>query len=242
MSGYPSTYNIDKAAIQSLFSSTSGNSKLDIISRLAVIDNMYSTNVNAYRGFALEEIADAILQISSNGSFSAKLSAFAANPTSGTIQAFGSLNQNLFNAKFGLNKIGNRNLDAISLISKYAYFETGCSFPIVDSLVSKYAPKVWHYCGLRGKYSCPNKSNILGYVSSINLFRSQFGNMSYDSVDCLLWTVGEFKKSNLSLILSKADFQKVVAINRNNRFDFASSQFTCSNQTLNDIYNLAKMI
>ena len=115
---------------------------------------------------------------------------------------------NLFTEKYGIGKEGNDKGQAISLITKYAYFETNFQFPIYDSIVREMYPLLWEYCGL-AKNEMPKMAsmvnNITVFIEALDLLKEKLGNpkqLTYDNLDRLLWHTGKIMRGNLSLILT----------------------------------------
>lgn len=236
-----SGFSSDKDTIKKVFSCTKlsvGNSiKYDILARLTLIDSMYSTQMNR-RYYALEELADELEKLA-NGNL-ANLNTlflnFAAKPDKSTKLA------ELFSKHYGIGKDGNEKGIAISLISKYAYFETGFKFPIYDTIACEMYPLVWNFCGF-AKKAMPkikyqeNKNSdksssdesgceidergceiMVAYVEAINLLIDKlnklFGSnyVTYDLLDRFLWFVGKIRRGNLSLILTRDEYLQTLKI------------------------------
>ena len=128
--------------------------------------------------------------------------------------------KNLFSEAYGIGKDGKEKGVANSLISKYAYFETGFQFPIYDSIACEMYPLVWHYCGF-DKKSMPklihqNKGGrvigcktLVEYTKAINLLIRKLDSkdINYDLLDRFLWFVGKIRRGNLSLVLSREEYE-----------------------------------
>ena len=116
---------------------------------------------------------------------------------------------NLFIEKYGIGKNGEDKGSAVSLISKYAYFETKFKFPIYDSIVREMYPRVWNYCGFPKSEILEFKYNdMTSFVEMINLMISKLNStyVNYDSLDRILWYVGKIYRGNLSLVLSRKEY------------------------------------
>jgi hypothetical protein len=126
---------------------------------------------------------------------------------------------NLFAERYGIGKDGSEKGVAVSLISKYAYFETGYRFPIYDSIACEMYPRLWNYCGW-AKSEMPKltlkdsnqqmlgDATIVAFTKGIDELIVRLGDdISYDHLDRLLWFVGKIYRGNLSLVLNKKDFE-----------------------------------
>ena len=212
-------YWLDKNVIKTIFSATKASEKSGILARLTLIDSMYSTQMNR-RYYALEEIAQKLYDISQHSDLKTFFTDYAKNPN--MTDDYG-----LFSANYGIGKNCTTKGVAISLISKYAYFETDYQFPIYDSIAREMIPLVWKYCGWGkspklsvhkiGTVKIDGGDTIKNFVNTINDTITRLGgNVSYDHLDRLLWFVGKIRRGNLSLLLSKADYIKCInAYNEN---------------------------
>ncbi len=125
---------------------------------------------------------------------------------------------NLFAENYGIGKDGSDKGVAVSLISKYAYFETGYGFPIYDSIACEMYPRIWSYCGFGKKtYQLTIKDSnqrmegdktIVAYTQAIDDLIKRLGvDISYDHLDRLLWFVGKIIRGNLSLVLNRKSYE-----------------------------------
>ena len=129
------SYMSDKRAIVNLFNNTKERTVDDIRLRLTVIDSMYSTQMNR-RYYALDELAEKLSSFSKDDFVS-----FASQrPVKDSFKG-------LWSGRYGIGKDGKEKGIAVSLISKYAYFETGFQFPIYDSIACEMLPLVNSFCG-----------------------------------------------------------------------------------------------
>ena len=203
-----SGYYRDKEAIEKLFESTRENldeSKIRI--RLTVLDSMYSTQMKMHP-FGVEDLANALWKCYlKNGSavLKDKLSQITQNPDKMDTEI-----QQLFSDTYGAKP---NNATAVSLISKYFYFETGFKFPIYDSIVREYLPRLYEYCGEPPKGIHAN--DIIGYIKTINYFFTDVikytaDESRYDTLDHLLWVAGKIISGNLSLLLNKEQYEKIT--------------------------------
>lgn len=195
-----------------------GYTRGDIIMRLAILDEFYSTNLDR-RYFGFDEMADAILSLGSRQ---------AARNYFYSIACGAKDNQKLFSRTYGIHKNGTPFAVATSLMSKYAYFELlqdnknyPLGFPIYDSLVQDIYPKVCAKLGITRKMKNNAKGNvdIEEYVDCLNKLRvvifdnnkSLFnGFQQFDILDAYLWRMGKFDVGNLSILLSKSDYFKLI--------------------------------
>lgn len=213
-------YSMDKTAIRQLFDRTDETVKSDILLRLTVIDSMYSTQMNR-RYYALTDLTEAMYSVQNekNRPLADLFKDFAKTPDASIFDYSGG---NLFRNHYGIGKDGNEKGIAISLISKYAYFTTGYEFPIFDTIVCETLPCLIEHLGiqktddLKIKKSRPNKKytgdeTMVSFVNVINKFISILGsNISYDSLDRLLWFVGKIRRGNLSLVLSREEYDQCI--------------------------------
>ena len=219
-----SGFSAGKEAIMQVFKTTSDCLKQDIFIRLALIDSMYSTQMNR-RYNALDELAGALEKLSKGkeGRLKQLFLDFAINPDR-MVEEFNYDEINLFSESYGIGKDGEDKGIAISLISKYAYFETGFKFPIYDSIACEMYPLVWKSCGFgdnRPQWRISANINNYGlktmveYVKAINVLIVKLGlnhnEKKYDHLDRFLWFVGKIRRGNLSLVLSREDYKKTIA-------------------------------
>ena len=221
-----SGFSADKDAILRVFKNTSDCKKEDILVRLTLIDSMYSTQMSR-RYYALDELAEALSILANNkkGKLRKMFLAFAKNPEQ-NLSIFNYNDDrkaltNLFSEYYGIGKNGSDKGIAISLISKYAYFETDFNFPIYDSIVCEMYPIVWHFCGFdknKPKLTYREKGKVIGdktmveYVKAINLIIEKLNSkvLNYNILDHYLWFVGKICRGNLSLILSRSEYEMAL--------------------------------
>ena len=215
-------FSSDKTAIENIFKMTNKRTLGDILLRLTVIDSMYSTQMNR-RYYALQELAEKLYCLHQTNPLPTLFRMFIEKK--GDIHLFdgqiGSEKFNLFAEKYGIGKDGADKGVAVSLISKYAYFETNYGFPIYDSIVCEMYPRIWKYCGWEGKtpvltvkdnnQQMVGDATIVKFVDAVNeLIKRLGGNFSYDHLDRLLWFVGKIYRGNLSLALERTDYEWCV--------------------------------
>ncbi len=217
----PSCFSIDKYLLKKLFKRTKSNSFNDIYTRLLVLDSTYSTQMTK-RYYGIGELAETIYLLSTRTEFRHNLEKFAENPTEESRSSF-KFNKkamvlfidrtndskrgvsNLFSEKYGINKNAEDKGLALSLITKYAYFETQQCFPIFDSIANERAPLIWHYCVSDSQPSLKKTDDIIEYISNINKLKNLLG-VSYDDLDCFLWHLGKLMRGNFSLIFSMEEY------------------------------------
>ncbi len=216
------SYSSDKQAISKLFANTDESIAEDILLRLTVIDSMYSTQMNR-RYYGLEELAEAMFALRKEKGLSL-VDLFIRFANSPDTSLFDYQGGNLFAQSYGIGKDAESKGVAISLISKYAYFCTNYKFPIFDSIVCETLPCLCTYLGfpkpklLKVKNKdASNSYRIDGMATMVNLtvainafFRELNISISYDSLDRLLWFVGKIRRGNLSLVLSKSEYECCV--------------------------------
>ena len=218
-----SGFSADKDAILKVFELTGGSKKEDILVRLTLIDSMYSTQMGR-RYYALEELADFLAKLASKAQvgLAQMFIDFAKSPEENSVK-FDNEGENLFSKSYGIGKDGNSKGVAISLISKYAYFETKFKFPIYDSIACEMYPLVWHYCGFNGESpkliytidtKIDGKKTLVEYLKAINLLIQNLNSavLNYDLLDRFLWFVGKIYRGNLSLILTCEEYKSVLQI------------------------------
>ena len=198
---------------------------------------MYSTQMSR-RYYALDELADFLVKLSEGkqGKLKQMFLDFAKAPkkhlslfnfTFNTPDKNGKqreFEKNLFAESYGIGKDGSDKGVAISLISKYAYFETGFQFPIYDSIACEMYPLVWKYCEFDKKgmpqliHSKNGKvvgdTTIIEYTKDINLLIKKLDckELNYDLLDRFLWFVGKIRRGNLSLVLSRDEYDLTMKL------------------------------
>ena len=224
-----SGFSTDKDAILRVFKNTSGCNKEDILVRLTLIDSMYSTQMSR-RYYALDELAEALAIIAKNkeGKLRQIFLDFAKSPEQNLYKfnyiGDGETQTNLFAECYGIGKDGGNKGVAVSLISKYAYFETEFKFPIYDSIACEMYPLVWHFCGFE-KHNLPKLTHsqngkvvgdktIVEYVKAINLIINNLNSekLNYDILDRYMWFVGKICRGNLSLVLSRSEYEEALKV------------------------------
>lgn len=205
-----SGYSLGKSTILKVFKATDGYSHEDILARLTLIDSMYSTQMSR-RYYGLEELAVALADVHNRKNLEEAFLDFLKDKDLKPFELRNSkkVRTNLFIEKYGIGKNGEDKGSAISLISKYAYFETKFKFPIYDSIVREMYPRVWNYCGFPKSEMLEFKYNdMTSFVEMINLMISKLNStyVNYDSLDRILWYVGKIYRGNLSLVLSRKEY------------------------------------
>ena len=136
-------YANDKQIIKDIFDKTSGNNYNEqaIVTRLTIIDRLYSTQMYL-RYYGIEELAQSIFDLGENeDEVREGFISFSKEPQNKNFESI----KNLFKRKYGIEKNGKATKRAISLITKYAYFQTGYAFPIHDSHVLKMYVEINEY-------------------------------------------------------------------------------------------------
>ncbi|MBR6541551.1 MAG: hypothetical protein IKT74_08510 [Bacteroidales bacterium] len=231
-----SGFSANKNDILKLFEDTAPKDHIKsyIFVRLALIDNIYSTQMNK-RYYALDELAETLSKIANGkaGKLRQLFIDFTKDPDN-TIKQFNytskdrdgnDIETNLFSNNYGISKDGKDKGAAISLISKYAYFDTAYNFPIYDSVAYEMFPLVWTACGFGEKevpqINVSQKGKILGketmvkYINGINALIMKLNiethEKKYDHLDRLLWFVGKIRRGNLSLVLTKEQYLETLS-------------------------------
>ena len=205
-----SGYSLSKSTILKVFKATNGYTHEDILARLTLIDSMYSTQMGR-RYYGLEELAVALVDVHKKKNLETAFLDFLKDKDMKPFELENSKKSrtNLFTEKYGIGKNGEDKGSAVSLISKYAYFETSFKFPIYDSIVREMYPRVWNYCGFPKNELPEFKSNdTTNFVEIIDLMISKLNckHVNYDSLDRVLWYVGKIYRGNLSLVLSREEY------------------------------------
>lgn len=247
-----SMYTSDKKAISFIFSNLpEPYSFSSILVKLTIIDSLYSTQMGR-RYYGLDELASVLSEIHNGRSLNELFRDLASAEVSSADVRFCAKGTNLFTEKYGIGKDGNDKGTAVSLISKYAYFETTGHFPIYDSIAKEMYPKVWLYCGFpkSGLISKSEmSSNIDSYILAINRLKESLNDsaLTYDHIDRLLWTTGKILRGNMSLILSMDEYLFLKSRNMldGGRFDIEKVDidkltFLKSNIFLLECFKLAK--
>lgn len=238
-------FSSDKTAIEAIFKMTRDCSLSNIMLRLTVIDSMYSTQMNR-RYYALQELAEKLYCLEKIIPLKVRFKQFLLNKYD-THLFDGQCNSekfNLFSEKYGIGKDGSDKGVAVSLISKYAYFETSYGFPIYDSIVCEMYPRIWSYCGWNKKdlpkltvkdsnQQIVGDTTIMAFSKGIDKLITLLGvDTSYDHLDRLLWFVGKIYRGNLSLVLNRENYVwctknwPCCAYAKNGNFDIAQVDIT----------------
>ena len=205
-----SGYSLNKATILKVFKATNTYTTDDILARLTLIDSMYSTQMSR-RYYGLEELAVALADVHNRKKLEEAFLDFLKDKDLKPFELRNSkkVSTNLFIEQYGIGKNGEDKGKAVSLISKYAYFETKFKFPIYDSIVREMYPRVWNYCGFPKSEMLEFKNNdMIRFVEMINSMISKLNStyVNYDSLDRVLWYVGKIYRGNLSLVLSREEY------------------------------------
>lgn len=202
-----SGYSVGKSTILKVFEATKSYSNEDLLARLTIIDSMYSTQMNR-RYYGLEELAKVLTEINQNKPLKKAFMDFLQDKSDAPFVIKGK-KTNLFSEKYGIGKNGEDKGQAVSLISKYAYFETEFKFPIYDSIVREMYPRIWNYCGFPStEMPKIETNNIVSFINAIDILISKLGckHVTYDTLDRVLWYVGKIYRGNLSLVLSREEY------------------------------------
>ncbi len=246
-------FSADKQAIINIFEKTNASNTADVLLRVTVIDSMYSTQMNR-RYYALDELSEKLVQLHpTRNLFEDFLKTY-------NVDLFKGDGFNLWGEKYGIGKDGNDKGVAVSLISKYAYFETGLRFPIYDSIACEMFPRIWKYCGwkdkspklwiLNEKQQLDGELTISAFTKAIDeLIRRLGGNISYDHLDRLLWFAGKIYRGNLSLVISREDYKQCVneklikkGVFDVSQVDVSKLSFCQTNSRLKAMFELAKTL
>lgn len=204
-----SGYSLSKATILKVFDATKTYTTEDILARLTLIDSMYSTQMSR-RYYGLEELAVALAEVHNRKNLEEAFLDFLKYKDLKPFELRNSkkVRRNLFIEKYGIGKNGEDKGKAVSLISKYAYFETEFRFPIYDSIVREMYPRIWNYCGFKEKMPKIKANDMVSFIEAIDLLIRQLdcSDVTYDTLDRVLWYVGKIYRGNLSLVLSREEY------------------------------------
>lgn len=174
-------YFEQKEIIKNLFDKTDGNKKEDISLRLVVIDSFYSTNMSK-RSFWVDDLSNLILSFNDQLTDKIDVVQFVRN------------NHDKLTSKIGIGKKGKPKGHALSLLTKYIYYQTRFNFPIYDRFVNN---------GLIDE-GLIKKNQISKYFEKLSDIKKN-DNISYDDLDKYFWVIGKIKSGNLSLLISNSD-------------------------------------
>ena len=223
-----SGYSLGKSTIMKVFKATDGYSHEDILARLTLIDSMYSTQMSR-RYYGLEELAVALADVHNRKNLEEAFLDFLKDKDLKPFELRNSkkVRTNLFIEKYGIGKNGEDKGKAVSLISKYAYFETDFRFPIYDSIVREMYPRIWTYCGFKEQMPEIKANDMVSFIEAIDLLISKLDctDVTYDTLDRVLWYVGKIYRGNLSLVLSMEEYKAFVKLYSKNKggFDVANA-------------------
>lgn len=206
--------------------------RLLLLTRLSLLDALYSTGVNRYHPYAVVDIAEAIDKLGTDDEYVATLATWLDNLDDQQSKAL-----ELFNRKFGAltdnseekKEKWEKGTCEISLLSKYSYYlfrqykdKYPSGFPIYDSLAKESYARVLTYMGEKVK-TCPRGvgSTIVSYLKAIKalglvLWGSdeeyvgyKYSMQRFDLLDTYLWRLGKLNKASYSLLLPRGDFAKI---------------------------------
>ena len=206
--------------------------RLLLLTRLSLLDALYSTGVNRYHPYAVVDIAEAIDKLGTDDEYVATLATWLDNLDDQQSKAL-----ELFNRKFGAltdnseekKEKWEKGTCAISLLSKYSYYlfrqykdKYPSGFPIYDSLAKESYARGLTYMGEEVK-TCPKGvgSTIVSYLKAIKalglvLWGSdeeyvgyKYSMQRFDLLDTYLWRLGKLNKASYSLLLPRGDFAKI---------------------------------
>lgn len=249
---YLSEYYLEKQAIQCAFNSNASCSCShfhQILDRLCLIDNMYSTQMRM-RPYGIGELAEALSLFGGDTQLKALYATFLADHDIAHFNFLKSrmsyyrgpsntISDNLFTAGFGIEAHKKTTKKTWSLHTKYAYFLTGGNFPIYDSVVKEMIPLVW-------ELTCPgvslpkNYETIVDYIAAIDTLKTNLGGLSYDELDYILWHTGKIIRGNLSLVLSMEDYMLVPSGFDIKTVNLSTFSFLSKNKHLKSLFELAQ--
>lgn len=200
-----------------------------ILLRLVVLNSYYSTNA-AYSYFSLEQLAERIIHETTQ--FAGKSGKLPNDYFYDIVlQNLGkptTIGKNIFEASYGIQKIGTPGATLKSLISKYAYYcmlmdtkRYPLGFPIYDRLARESYRKVMSAMGLKPQQKQVLEYGSIGeYISALNELREViFGKEStalfcglqqFDILDAYLWWMGKLEGGNFSLLLTEGEYKMLI--------------------------------
>ena len=230
----PAIYIEQREMIDKLFSEQKEGAerRLLLLTRLSLLDALYSTGVNRYHPYAVVDIAEAIDKLGTDDEYVATLATWLDNLDDQQSKAL-----EVFNRRFGdltdnseeKKEKWEKGTCAISLLSKYSYYlfrqykdKYPSVFPIYDSLAKESYARVLAYMG-EEVIPCPKGvgSSIVSYLKAIKslgivLWGSdeeyvgyKYSMQRFDLLDTYLWRLGKLNKASYSLLLPRGDFAKI---------------------------------
>lgn len=221
-------YWTQMGVIKSLFyPSASGLTSGQIYLRLVVLDSLYSTN-GRYAQFALEELAEDLYTYL-NHSDAEAADYFYRIVTKNEVKLFSTVTTNevklfnFFTKSYGINKSLQPGSQFKSLLSKYAFYLLSVypdnykfGFPIYDSLALTSYQHVCKLLEIPTEIPANLKTNIESYVRAMDDIRKHlFDNIETKTqdfvlLDAYLWRLGKIQKGNITLLLTRPDFEQFV--------------------------------
>ena len=202
-----------------------------ILLRLVVLNSYYSTNA-AYSYFSLEQLAERIIHETTQ--FAGKSGKLPNDYFYDIVlQNLGkptTIGKNIFEASYGIQKIGTPGATLKSLISKYAYYcmlmdtkRYPLGFPIYDRLARESYRKVMSAMGLKPQQKQVLEYGSIGeYISALNELREVIfgkgstalfcGLQQFDILDAYLWWMGKLEGGNFSLLLTEGEYLSLIHI------------------------------
>ena len=206
-----------------------GQGQEHILLRLVVLNSYYSTNAD-YSYFSLERLAERIIDETTQ--FAGKSGKLPNDYFYDIVlQNLGkptTIGKNIFEAPYGIQKIGTPGATLKSLISKYAYYcmmmdtkRYPLGFPIYDSLARESYRKVMSAMGLKPQQKqVLDKGSIGEYISALNELREEIfgkgatalfcGLQQFDILDAYLWWMGKLEGGNFSLLLTEGEYKMLI--------------------------------
>ena len=210
--------------------------RLLLLTRLSLLDALYSTGVNRYHPYAVVDIAEAIDELGTDHEYVATLATWLDNLDDQQSKAL-----ELFNRRFGAltdnsdvkKEKWEKGTCAISLLSKYSYYlfrlfrqykdKYPSGFPIYDSLAKESYARVLAYMGKEEAKTCPRSvgRSIVSYLKAIKALgialwgsdeeymKYEYSMQRFDLLDAYLWRLGKLNKASYSLLLPRGDFAKI---------------------------------
>ena len=206
-----------------------GQAQEHILLRLVVLNSYYSTNA-AYSYFSLEQLAERIIHETTQ--FAGKSGKLPNDYFYDIVlQNLGkptTIGKNIFEASYGIQKIGTPGATLKSLISKYAYYcmlmdtkRYPLGFPIYDRLARESYRKVMSAMGLKPQQKQVLEYGSIGeYISALNELREVIfgkgstalfcGLQQFDILDAYLWWMGKLEGGNFSLLLTEGEYKMLI--------------------------------
>ncbi len=182
-------YSDCKKVIQNEFLLDDNGNYLTVLKRLALIDNLFSTNLSK-NPLGLPQIAQTL---SVYGDEQLRMIYLDYINNVGNSNDVNSYFRSFFEKSYG-----SKNKKAQSLLSKYGYFLCNGGFPIFDNNVRKSLRSFTNY----------NISNYTCYFNALKDLNEKLNNIGYDKIDNYFWFKGGIVDGLPPSLVYKLDSKK----------------------------------